>query len=71
MGHCSMAWWCWSVADSALDAVPRLGGGARGGLGHLRRDPLHARQGARRRLGGDDHPAARQRPLRLPLGHHP
>ena len=35
-------------------AVQRRRGDARGGLGHLRRDPLHARRRPRRGLGRDD-----------------
>ena len=57
--------------DPALDALPRERGDARGEVGHLRRGALHARQGARRRVGGGDDPAAAQGALRLPLGHHP
>lgn len=59
------------LLDSPQHAVPRLGDNARGGLGGLRRDPLHARQGTRRRVGGNPDSAAAQRPFRLPLGHHP
>ncbi len=41
-----------------------------GWLGDIRRDPLHARQGAGRGVGGDHHPAAGQRALRLPVRHY-
>ena len=40
-------------------------------MGNIRRDPLHARQGERRGVGGDHHPAAGQRALRLSVRHYP
>mmetsp|Transcript_10524 Transcript_10524/g.41057 ORF Transcript_10524/g.41057 Transcript_10524/m.41057 type:complete len:235 (+) Transcript_10524:324-1028(+) len=56
---------------ASLDAVPRRRGHARGGLGHLRRDSLHARFRARRRLGRDGSLPSGRRAIRVPLGDDP
>ncbi|KAJ1434490.1 P-loop containing nucleoside triphosphate hydrolase protein [Ochromonadaceae sp. CCMP2298] len=57
--------------NSAQHVVPRLRDHARSGVGDLRRSALHARQGERRGVGGEYHPAAAQGPLRVSVCHHP
>lgn len=57
--------------DSAVYALSRVRNHARSRMGHLRRDSLHARQGAWCGLGGNHHPFAAHGALRLPVRDHP